>query len=79
MTDTQEDTLVGVRGGTLRGLRVDGLTRLRGVRYATAARFAPPVPEAPAWLSFVTRGADALADSGWVPYAGRRSAIHRFG
>jgi para-nitrobenzyl esterase len=47
MTDIHQDTLVAVRGGTLRGVRADGLTILRGVRYATAARFAPPVPEGP--------------------------------
>jgi para-nitrobenzyl esterase len=41
------DVLVTVRGGTLRGRREDGLTVLRGVRYATAARFCPPVPEQP--------------------------------
>ncbi|MFC3502168.1 carboxylesterase family protein [Micromonospora krabiensis] len=41
------DVLVTVRGGTLRGERADGLTILRGVRYATADRFAPPVPERP--------------------------------
>ncbi|WBB69362.1 carboxylesterase family protein [Micromonospora sp. WMMD812] len=39
------DVLVTARGGTLRGQRADGLTILRGVRYATAERFAPPVPE----------------------------------
>ncbi|NJC12650.1 para-nitrobenzyl esterase [Micromonospora profundi] len=39
------DVLVTVRGGTLRGQRADGLTVLRGVRYATADRFAAPVPE----------------------------------
>ncbi|WP_196279307.1 carboxylesterase family protein [Catellatospora vulcania] len=42
------EVLVTVRGGTLRGRREDGLTVLRGVRYATAARFCPAVPE-PAW------------------------------
>ncbi|NMO50625.1 carboxylesterase/lipase family protein [Actinoplanes sp. TBRC 11911] len=47
MTDIDNDTLVTVRGGKLRGVRVDGLTILRGVRYATAARFAAPVPEPP--------------------------------
>ncbi|MFD0784404.1 carboxylesterase family protein, partial [Micromonospora azadirachtae] len=44
---TAEEVLVGVRGGTLRGARESGLTVLRGVRYATAERFAPPVPEKP--------------------------------
>ncbi|SIR08712.1 carboxylesterase family protein [Micromonospora avicenniae] len=44
---TAEEVLVDVRGGTLRGARESGLTVLRGVRYATAERFAPPVPEKP--------------------------------
>ncbi|MEU5561995.1 carboxylesterase family protein [Micromonospora musae] len=44
---TPQDVLVTVRGGTLRGVRENGLTILRGVRYATAERFAPPVPEQP--------------------------------
>ncbi|MEV0458164.1 carboxylesterase family protein [Catellatospora methionotrophica] len=42
-----DDVLVTVRAGTLRGRREHGLTVLRGVRYATAARFSPPVPEQP--------------------------------
>ncbi|GAA5196450.1 carboxylesterase family protein [Rugosimonospora acidiphila] len=41
------EVLVAVRGGVLRGRREDGLTVLRGVRYAAAARFAPPVAEEP--------------------------------
>jgi para-nitrobenzyl esterase len=36
-----------VRDGALRGRLAGGLTILRGVRYATAARFAPPVPQRP--------------------------------
>ncbi|MEH1168251.1 carboxylesterase family protein [Micromonospora sp. CPCC 205539] len=46
-TAAEEDVLVTVRGGTLRGARTDGLTILRGVRYATAERFGAPVPERP--------------------------------
>ncbi|GIF96811.1 carboxylesterase family protein [Catellatospora citrea] len=41
------DVLVTVRGGTLRGRQENGLTVLRGVRYATAPRFGPPAPEQP--------------------------------
>lgn len=44
---TPRDVLVTVAGGTLRGRRGAGLTVLRGVRYATAQRFGPPVPERP--------------------------------
>lgn len=47
MTDIDNDTLITVRGGILRGLDAGGLTILRGVRYATADRFRPPVPERP--------------------------------
>ncbi|MEE6261788.1 carboxylesterase family protein [Plantactinospora sonchi] len=46
-TTVAEDVLVDVAGGTLRGRRAAGLTILRGVRYATAERFGPPVPEQP--------------------------------
>lgn len=56
------DVLVTVRGGTLRGRREDGLTVLRGVRYATARRFCPPVPE-PAW----TGVRDAVEHGGVSP------------
>jgi para-nitrobenzyl esterase len=41
-------SLVHTPNGTLQGLVSDGVTRFRGVPYATAERFAPPVP-APAW------------------------------
>jgi para-nitrobenzyl esterase len=53
---------VTVRDGVLRGRRENGLTVLSGVRYATADRFGPPVPEAP-W----TGVRDALQTRGVCP------------
>ncbi|MDR7276422.1 carboxylesterase family protein [Catenuloplanes atrovinosus] len=60
-------TPVRVAGGVLRARRERGLTVLRGVRYATAARFAEPVPEEP-W----TGERDALADVGVPPQPASR-------
>ncbi|GAB7036491.1 MULTISPECIES: alpha/beta fold hydrolase [Catenuloplanes] len=61
------DTPVRVAGGLLRGRRENGLTVLRGVRYATAARFAAPEPEPP-WDG----ERDALADVGVPPQPASR-------
>ncbi|MEV4808357.1 carboxylesterase family protein [Micromonospora avicenniae] len=66
---TADEVLVSVRGGTLRGAREGGLTILRGVRYATAERFAPPVPEKP-WSGI----RDARKHGGVSPQPPARSA-----
>ncbi|MFI6262342.1 carboxylesterase family protein [Micromonospora sp. NPDC051006] len=66
--DVEAEVLVTVRGGTLRGRRADGLTILRGVRYATSQRFAPPVPERP-WSGI----RDALEHGGVSPQPPTRS------
>jgi para-nitrobenzyl esterase len=70
MTDIDNDTLVTVRGGKLRGLREGGLTILRGVRYATAERFRPPVP-APPWPGV----RDATEHGAESPQSGHDSAV----
>jgi para-nitrobenzyl esterase len=67
---TEENTLITVCGGTLRGVRTSGLTMLRGVRYATAERFTPPVPERP-WQGI----RDALEHGGISPQPRRDSAV----
>lgn len=62
-------TPVRVAEGLLRGRRERDLTVLRGVRYATAERFGPPVPETP-W----TGERDVRADVGVPPQPDSRPA-----
>ena len=53
---------VSTPGGVLRGSREGDLVRFRGIRYARAERFAPPVPEQP-WEGV----RDALSDGAMCP------------